>query len=197
MILASKEKHNFSASVGSMPPSVSPHQWAWPAYNFYLHSILVSIFGCSVLAASRLHWESKIPNVKIVPKSMLANVLNVLGQMTSIHLRWRKYPTEMMGTIWEGESQGMMETRGAADPLSVSARMGKAGRMQWSLCHCPTSLSRVTSHHYWSDTNLRQCPITSQQISHRHVIAINSGGEPECGLGDSPAPWAARSHRCF
>lgn len=78
----------------------------------------------------------------------------------------------------------MIETRGAADQLLASAWMELEGRMP---CRCPTSLSPVTLHHYWSDTNLIHCPISSQQISHRHDCN-QLGGYPERGLGDSLSP---------
>lgn len=51
------------------------------------------------------------------------------------------------------------------------------------LCCCPTSLSPVALHHCGSDTNLRQCPIASQQISHRHTVAINLGAILNGGWG--------------
>lgn len=47
----------------------------------------------------------------------------------------------------------------------------------------PASRSPVVFHCYRSDTNLRQCPITSQQISRRHAIAINLGAIPSAGWG--------------
>lgn len=107
-------------------------------------------------------------------------ILNWLGRMTNVHLRWRKHPTELTGTIWKGRIQGMIETRGAADQLLASAWMELEGRMP---CCCPTSLSPVTLHHYWSDTNLIHCPISSQQISHRHTTAINLGAILNAGWG--------------
>lgn len=52
-------------------------------------------------------------------------------------------------------------------------------------CAAAHSVSWLALYHCWSDAKLRQCPITSQQISHRHAIAINSRGYPEWRLRDS------------
>ena len=84
-----------------------------------------------------------------------------------------------------------------SDQLLISVWMGFAGRMQCGLGRRPASLSPVALHHPPSDANSRHCLISSQQISPRHAIAINSGDCPECGLGESLPPRATRSHRCF
>lgn len=72
------------------------------------------------------------------------------------------------------------EARGAVDGPGLSAVWvdQEVGR-----CLAAPSRSPAVFHRHRSDTNLRQRPITSQQISRRHAIAINLGATLSAGWG--------------